>query len=174
MEWGRKDRAKPVDANTPSAPSQSPATVSCQWKGAAQAELIAGQAAQLAISVESSQALPRVTFLLRVEPSVQQQQLPWKMAQGGPTQAASVWIATSHEDGLRIPELPAGRSQITVHLDPLGLTAGHYRSLVWVYTHSEDHQSEMVALGAEYFDVTSGDALEGSNYFQPRRWEGPG
>lgn len=174
MEWGRKDSAKPALANnTPEVRSQSPATISCKWSGTAQAELIAGQPAQVTIEVETSQALPRATFLLRVEPSVQVQQLPWKIAQGGPTQAASVLIATSHEDGLRISELPVGRSQVTIHLSPLGLTAGHYRSLVWVYTHSEEYQSEMVALGTEYFDVSSTDALHGSNYFQPRHWEGP-
>lgn len=173
MEWGHPDSTKPARTVPAIEPSAPPVTVAATWKGSAQTGLVSGQPAQVTIELETARPLSQVTFLLRVEPSIQQQQLPWKMAERGPTQAASVWIATSHEDGLRIPELPAGRFHVTVQLDPLGLTSGHYRSLVWVYSHSEDYQREMVAFATEYLDVTSSDALDGSNYFQPRRWEGP-
>ena len=173
LEWGGKRAESSQKTKSPALQKTSRASVSCGWRGLTENGLAAGSGAQVTIEVQNPEVLPRVTFLLRVEPSVQQQQIPWKVVGGGQAQASSILVVTSYEDGLRVPELPAGRSLINVTLDPLCLAAGHYRSLVWVYSHSENLQPELVAFATGYFDVASNDALEGSNYHQPRQWEWP-
>lgn len=172
MEWGRKGTAKVTRVETsPLTEKSAAASVSCCWEGESQGNLVAGRPARATLAITTREPLSRVTFLLRVEPSVQQQQLPWKNIRGGDAQAASVLVLTSNEDGLMIAELPVGSAEVVVTFDSLGLTAGHYRSLIWMYRHSENHQSELVALSAGYFEVSSSDVLEGSNYHQPRRWQ---
>ncbi|MFV0416218.1 MAG: ABC transporter ATP-binding protein [Chthoniobacterales bacterium] len=170
-EWSGKGLQDATATQTNvSVANKEKVSLSCRWQSEQSEALLAGKSARATISVRACEPLSRVTFLLRVEPSVQQQQLPWKNARSGDAQAASVLILTSYEDGLMIQDLPAGSAEVGVTLDPLGLTAGHYRCLVWMYCHSEHLESELVAFSTGYFEVTSKDLLEGSNYHQPRKW----
>lgn len=174
MEWGRKGTAKGAGKIQETLTEESEAaSVCCRWKGAPNEpneNLVAGWPARAIISIENREPLSRVTFLMRIEPSVQQQQLPWKNVRGGHAQAASILVLTSYEDGLMIAQLPVGLAEVVVTFDSLGLTAGHYRSLIWMYRLRDDDASELVALSTGYFEVKSSDVLEGSNYHQPRKW----
>ena len=169
LEWGRGASASPANPDRPRTIAEKP-TVTCLWEGETDGTLSSGRPATARIRIETPVALRKVNFLLRVEPSVQPHGLAWKTTGSGQAQATSVLVAASYEDGVWISELPVGESEVDVRLAPLGLTAGHYRYLLWGYSHEDDLSQHQFALITGYFQVTSCETLQGSNYHQPRSW----
>ncbi|MDX2081055.1 MAG: ABC transporter ATP-binding protein [Terrimicrobiaceae bacterium] len=147
-----------------------PHRVSCEWSGEVPGPLVSGRMAVANIRVSTPEPLHKVNLLVRVEPSVEQDRPVWKNGQAGDASAASILIASSYTDGLWISELPEGATWVELRFEPLCLTAGHYRFLLWSYAHVADLDDQQVAFTTGYFEVESRETLQGSNYHQPRRW----
>lgn len=163
------DDSEIVNAEAALEGSRSP-RISCEWSGEGPGPLVSGRMAVASIQVSTPEPLRKVNFLVRVEPSVEQDRPVWKNGQAGDASAASILIASSYTDGLWIPEFPEGTTRVELRFDPLCLTAGHYRFLLWSYAHGADLKSRQVAFATGYFEVESRETLQGSNYHQPRRW----
>jgi lipopolysaccharide transport system ATP-binding protein len=165
-------RRRPTGAHLPSQATHEARIVSCSWTGvASDCSVVAGQDASIALVVDCAKHKKSASLMLRIEPAVELQSLQWKEDRSARAQAASVLVASSTKDGLPIVGLEKGITKFRVSFTPLGLTGGHYRFLVWLFAASDDESHNLLDLHTGYFNVQSDEAMQGSNYYQPRKWE---
>jgi lipopolysaccharide transport system ATP-binding protein len=162
--------ADATDSQADEAPSHDIKIVSCKWTNLDGAELVSGGRVTMTIGLQALRARKAAAIMLRIEPAVEIQQLHWKEVRAGLAQAASVLVASSAQDGLLVPELVEGFSQIGLDLTPLGLAPGHYRCLVWLFSSRDAVNADLLDLNTSYFDVMGSESMQGSNYFQHRQW----
>lgn len=167
----RPDRSSATTgAHLPTQATHEARIASCSWSGSDSARMVAGHDAVLEITLESTRPQKSASLMLRIEPAVGLQNLQWKEDRSAKAQAASVLVASSMKDGLQITSLERGLAKFRLSLAPLCLTGGHYRLLVWLFASADTQSPDLLDLYTGYFDVESDEAMQGSNYYQPRHW----
>jgi lipopolysaccharide transport system ATP-binding protein len=147
---------------------------SCVWSAVHGGKaVVAGEPASLVIEAEVDNPQKAASFMLRIEPAVGMQNLHWKEDRSAKAQAASVLVASNTQDGFPIAALTRGLSRVRVDFTPLCLTGGHYRFLIWLFAATDAKTPELLDLYTGYFDVQSNESMQGSNFYQPRRWSCP-